>query len=90
MVEGPCAHVVLHLCWFHWFINSYWVYIEVIRHQTQHSRLYSYLICTKFQVNSLKGYKSTCPANRPRQTLTSVTLKCWSNQKPGYNVMYPY
>jgi hypothetical protein len=40
----------------------YWVYKEVIRHQTQHSRLYSYWICTKFQVNSQSGYK-TCPAN---------------------------
>jgi hypothetical protein len=57
MVQGPCAHMVLH----HRFINSYWVYKEVISHQTQHSRLYSYWICTKFQVNSISGYK-TCPA----------------------------
>jgi hypothetical protein len=25
-----------------------------------------------------------------RRALTYVTLKSWSNQKPGYNVMYPY
>jgi hypothetical protein len=58
----------------HRFINSYWVYIEVIRHQTQHSRLYSYWICTKFQVNSPSDYKR-CPANGPKWTLISVILK---------------
>jgi hypothetical protein len=59
-----CSHGASwhNLCWFHSFINSYWVYKEVIRHQRQYSRLYSYWICTKFQVNSPSGYKM-CPAN---------------------------
>jgi hypothetical protein len=30
-----------------------------------------------------------CPANGPRQTLTSVTLKSCSNKKPGYDVKHP-
>jgi hypothetical protein len=62
--NGPgtmCSHGASwqNLCWFHRFINSDGVYIEIIktpntlRHQIQHSRLYSYWICTKIQVNSL-------------------------------------
>jgi hypothetical protein len=92
MVQGPCAHVVLHDRIYVDFtflltVINYW---EVIRHQTQHSRLYSYWICTKFQVNCPSGYKM-CPASaNPDKLLSSVTLKSWSNQKPGDNVMCPY
>jgi hypothetical protein len=44
MVQGPCAHVGLHdQCWFHKFIKLLSLHRDRdIRHQTQHSRLYSY------------------------------------------------
>jgi hypothetical protein len=79
MVQGPCAHVVLHLCWFHRFINSYWVYI--IRHQTQHSRLY-YIIFTKFQVNCPRVYK-TCPLTDPDELWPLWHWKVGQIRNPG-------
>jgi hypothetical protein len=37
MVQGPCAHMGLRdLCWFHRFINSYWVYTEIEILDTKH------------------------------------------------------
>jgi hypothetical protein len=63
MVQGPCAHVVLpwqNLCWFHRFLNSYWVYIETPNTALQTVQLL-------IQANNQTGYK-TCPENGPRQT----------------------
>jgi hypothetical protein len=62
-------------------INSCWVYMEV-RQQSQNCRLYT-VVSDRYKVSGRpSGYK-TCPTNRPRWTLTSVTLKNWSNKKTG-------
>jgi hypothetical protein len=85
--QRPCAHVVLHDRIYVDFSDllSYWAYIEVkIRHQT-HTALQTVqkqlLNMCKFQ-DSPSGHK-TCPANRPRRTLKSMTLKSRSNHNPG-------
>jgi hypothetical protein len=54
MVQGPCAHVGLHDKIDVDFTDLSTVILslhrlEVIRHQTQHSRLHSYWICTNFR-----------------------------------------
>jgi hypothetical protein len=43
---------------------------------------------TRVPLEATPGIYWERPANGPRRTLTSATLKSRSNQKPGYHVIY--